>query len=229
MPLAADMGIDLAGLDAGVRPGVALVEVCNPNNPTGMLIDPAALRGFVRQVAPRATVLVDEAYMELTDQPETNSMVDLVREGHDLIVTRTFSKIYGMAGLRVGYALTTPANAKRLKDYRMTIGAAGPGLAAAIASYNDTAFLTYSRGRILEGRKLLQDAVAAAGLRALPSQANFLFVEVPDADALQKAMAARGIMIRGAYGPWKHWSRVSTGRIEHIERYAEALPKLLKA
>ena len=227
-PLAADMSIDLAGLAARVGPDISLVHICNPNNPTGMLLDPAALRAFIRNVRPGTTVLVDEAYNELTDRPLTNSVVDLIREGRDLIVTRTFSKIYGMAGLRVGYAISTPANAQRIRDWNMTIGLNSAGLAAALASYDDTGFLAYSRSRIAEARAMLISAAKAAGRRSLPSQANFVFVEVPDADRLQKAMAARGIMIRGAYGKWHNWSRVSTGKIEHVRRYAEALPQLVK-
>ncbi len=228
-PLGPDMGIDLGALADRVKPGVSLVHICNPNNPTAMLLDPASLRDFVRSVGPKATVLVDEAYNELTDRPDANSMIDLVRDGQNLIITRTFSKLYGMAGLRVGYAISTPENAARIRAYNMTIGLNSAGLAAALASYDDTTFTTYSRQRILEGRAMLLGAVKAAGLRALPSQANFVFVEVPDANALKTAMAARGIRIRGAYGRWSHWSRVSCGRIEHIHRYADALPRLVKA
>jgi len=227
-PLGRDMGIDLGALAARTDASVALVHVCNPNNPTGMLIDPATLRDFIRSTRKGTTVLVDEAYNELTDRPDPSSMIDLVREGRDVIITRTFSKIHGMAGLRVGYAIAAPETARRIRSHIMTIGINAAGLAAALASYEDSAFLSFSRGKVLEARALLTAAVSAAGLTALPSQANFLFVRVPDADALKAAMAARGIAIRGAYGAWKQWSRVSTGRIEDVRRYAEALPELAK-
>ena len=225
--LAADMGVDLAALAAGARPGTSLVYLCNPNNPTGMLLDPGALRAFVRAMDPKITVLVDEAYNELTDRPEQSSVVDLVREGRNLIVTRTFSKIYGMAGLRVGYAISSPGNIARIRERALTIGVNSAGLAAALACYQDTGFTRFSKERILEARGLILEATRRAGLRVLPSQANFVFVEVPDANAMRKAMAERGIMIRGAYGQWTRWSRVSTGRIEHVRRYAEALPQVL--
>lgn len=227
--LAPDMGIDLAALAAAVTPDVSLVHICNPNNPTGMALDGEALRQFVRAVGPKATVLVDEAYNELTDLPEQRSVAALVKEGHNLIVCRTFSKIYGMAGLRVGYALARPEVAKTLGSYLMSFGGNSAGLAAAIASWDDTGFIRYSRERILEARGIMEAAVRGAGLKALPSQANFLFVEVPDADRLRIAMAGRDIAIRGAYGTWKNWSRVSTGRIEDVKRYAAALPELVKA
>lgn len=230
VPLASDMGIDLAALAAAVTPNTGLVHICNPNNPTGMVLDGNQLRQFVRSVSPKATVLVDEAYNELTDKPDYNSVVELVKEGHNLIVCRTFSKIYGMAGLRVGYAITTPEMAEVIRGYLMSFGGNEAGLAAAIGSYNDTAFLTYSKQRIVEARGLILDAVKSAGLTALPSQTNFVYVKVPDADTLQKAMAEQNIMIRGSYGPkWTRWSRVSTGKIEDVKRYAAALPKMLSA
>ncbi|QDH32953.1 histidinol-phosphate transaminase [Porphyrobacter sp. YT40] len=226
VPLAQDMNVDLAAMQAKVTDGVALVQICNPNNPTGMLIAPAALRTFAAAVTPTATLLVDEAYNELTDRPEDNSMIDLVRSGADVIVCRTFSKIYGMAGLRVGYAITSEANAKRIQSHMMSFGGNLAGLAAAIASYDDTPFLDQSRAAVLEGRAMIVDAVARAGLTALPSQTNFVFVKVPDANSLRDAMAEKGIAIRGAYGPWAGYSRVSTGRLEDVSRYAAALPEL---
>ncbi len=227
--LTPDMAIDLKGLAAAVTPNVSLVHICNPNNPTGMVLDGDQLRAFVRAVGPKTTVLVDEAYNELTDRPDYSSVAALVKEGHNLIVCRTFSKIYGMAGLRVGYALAQPEVVKMLAGYSMSFGGNSAGLAAAIASYDDTTFTKFSRERILEARGMMEDAVKKAGLTALPSEANFLFVKVPDADVLRDAMAGRQIAIRGAYGPWKNWSRVSTGRIEDVKRYAEALPALVKA
>ncbi|WP_228275066.1 pyridoxal phosphate-dependent aminotransferase [Stakelama tenebrarum] len=229
VPLKPDMSVDLAAMEAAVTDDVALVQICNPNNPTGMVLDGEELRGFVRRVSQKATVLIDEAYIELTDRPDYSSVVDLVKEGCDLIVTRTFSKIYGMAGLRVGYAVTTPENVHAIRGYEMSFGGNTAGLAAAVASYNDAGFTNFSKDKILEARGIMLDAVAAAGLRALPSQTNFLYVEVPDADAMQAAMRERGVMIRPAYGKWKTWSRASTGRIEDVRRYAAALPEIIGA
>jgi histidinol-phosphate aminotransferase len=227
VPLAADMSVDLAGLAAGLTDKVSLIQICNPNNPTGMLIAPASLRAFAAKVTPRATLLVDEAYNELTDAPDDNSMIDLVRSGADVIVCRTFSKIYGMAGLRVGYAITGADNANAIRSHMMSFGGNLAGVAAAIGCYDDFAFLDRSRAMVLEGREMIMDAVAKAGLTALPSQTNFVYVEVPDADAVQAAMAERGIAIRGAYGKWTQYSRVSTGMLADVERYAKALPEVI--
>jgi histidinol-phosphate aminotransferase len=190
------------------------------------MVDVLLMDALVAALPTHATLLLDEAYNELTDRPEDNSMIDLVRSGKDVIVCRTFSKIYGMAGLRVGYAITSEANAKMIRSHMMSFGGNLGGVAAAIASYNDTPFLDQSRAAVLEGRAMIIDAVAKAGLKALPSQTNFVFVEVPDANALRDAMAGKGIAIRGAYRPWARYSRVSTGRMEDVARYAAALPEL---
>jgi histidinol-phosphate aminotransferase len=228
VPLAGDMGVDLAGLEAGLTDEVSLIQICNPNNPTGVLIPAADLRAFAARTSPKATVLVDEAYNELTDAPDDNTMIDMVRSGADVIVCRTFSKIYGMAGLRVGYAITSEENAERIRSHMMSFGGNLGGVAAALGCYNDFAFLDKSRAMVLEGREMIMDAVAKAGLTALPSQTNFVYVEVPDANAVQKAMKERGISIRGAYGEWTQYSRVSTGMLADVERYAKALPEVIE-
>jgi histidinol-phosphate aminotransferase len=226
VPLMSDMGVDLAGMEAALDDSVSMVHICNPNNPTGMLIPSADLKAFIGRVSPKATVLVDEAYNELTDRPDDNSTIDLLKAGADVVVCRTFSKIYGMAGLRVGYAIASEENAAKIRSHQMSFGGNLGGLAAAIASYNDMPFLEQSRAAVLEAREMIVAAVTKAGLEALPSQTNFVFVKVPDANALRDAMAGKGIAIRGAYGSLNGYSRVSTGKIEDVARYAAALPEL---
>ena len=229
VPLTADMNVDLAAMQAALTDEVSLIQICNPNNPTGVLIPAAALRAFAKDLKNTATLPVDEAYNELTDDPADNTMIDLVREGSDVIVCRTFSKIYGMAGMRVGYAITSKENAERINSHLMSFGGNVSGVAAAMASYDDTEFLDRSRAMVIEGREMIMAAVKEAGLTALPSQTNFVYVEVPDADAVQAAMRERGILIRGAYGPWTRYSRVSTGKLEDVARYAEALPQVIES
>ena len=231
VPLGADMGVDLdamgAAMDGPMASEVSLVQICNPNNPTGMLIENTKLRALAARVTPKATLLVDEAYNELTDAPDDNTLIDFARAGENVIICRTFSKIYGMAGMRVGYAITNEANAERIRSHLMSFGGNVSGVAAAIASYSDIDFLTKSLAMVREGREMIMSSVKQAGLGALPSQTNFVYVEVPDADAVQKAMAARNISIRGAYGEWTQYSRVSTGRLEDVSRYAKALPEII--
>ena len=103
-----------------------------------------------------------------------------------------------------------------------------PAVAAAIACYEDEAFLAQSKAAIREGRDIIMQAVQSCGLTALPTQTNFIFVDTPDADAVKDGMFARGIVIRGAFGKWKTYSRVSVGKREDMERYAKALPEVLE-
>ena len=230
VPVRPDMGVDLDAMAAAAESQRAsMVYLCNPNNPTAMLVESDALRRLSERLPRSTTLLVDEAYNELTDHPEANSVIDLVKAGRNVIVSRTFSKIYGLAGMRIGYILSTPENAARVNSNIMTIDLGTASLAAAIASLNDQAFMTFSKNRILEARGMILDATHRLGLETLPSQANFVFVRVPDADALKARMAEKGIIIRGAYGKWKNWSRVSTGKIEDVRRYVAALPEAVRA
>lgn len=222
IPLTEGWDIDLEAMEAAVDDSVSLVHLCNPNNPTGKLLDPVALKGFCERVSKKCTVIVDEAYNELTDDPAANTVMDLVRAGENVIVARTFSKIYGMAGMRIGYMMANEENAAKITSYVMSwMGA--PQVAAAVAAYNDEGFLAMSKSKVAEARGMVFEAVKSAGLTALPSQTNFVYVKVPDAKTLQKAMADKQIMIRGPYGDLTEWSRVSMGRIEDVEKYCTAL------
>lgn len=222
IPLTEGWDIDLAAMEAAVDDSVSLVHICNPNNPTGRLLDPVALKSFCERVSKKCTVLVDEAYNELTDDPASNSVMDLVRAGENVIVARTFSKIYGMAGMRVGYMMANEENTAKIASYVMSwMGA--PQVAGAVAAYNDEGFLAMSKSKVTEARQMVFAAATEAGLTYLPSETNFVYVKVPDAEALRAAMAEKQIMIRGAYGDLTQWSRVSMGRIPDVERYCEAL------
>ncbi len=222
IPLTEGWDIDLAAMEAAVDDSVSLVHLCNPNNPTGKLLDPVALKSFCERVSKKCTVIVDEAYNELTDDPAANSVMDLVRAGENVIVARTFSKIYGMAGMRIGYMMANEENAAKIASYVMSwMGA--PQVAAAVAAYNDEGFLAMSKSKVGEARGMVFEAAKSAGLGYLASETNFVYVEVPDAEALRKAMAEQNIMIRGPYGDLTKWSRVSMGRIEDVEKYCVAL------
>lgn len=226
-PMTDDLGVDLGALEAMVDESISMVHITNPNNPTGVLLDPDRLRAFCRRVEPKATVLIDEAYNELTDDPERATMMDLVREEKNVIISRTFSKIYGMAGMRVGYLIARPDITAKIRSNIMSWISA-PGLAAAIASYDDEAFLKMSKAKIVEGREMIIEAARAQGLSYLPSQANFVFIDVGrDANWVRKRMEERSIFIRGVYQGYATWSRVSTGRLEDLARYVAALPEVL--
>ncbi|MFT7287598.1 MAG: histidinol-phosphate aminotransferase [Halieaceae bacterium] len=230
LPKNPELDIDLYDMYAAINDSVSMVQVTNPNNPTGMLKDAGELRAFCKKAATKATVLVDEAYNELTDMPEENSMVSLVKEGYDVIVARTFSKIYGLAGMRVGYIIAAPEKIEQVGRYGIGwYGLNQAGLAAAVACYEDQAFMDASRAKIREGREMVYSALKENGLTALPSQTNFIFADLGsiNAEAFRQAMEKEKVLIRGIYRDYSNWSRVSMGRIEHVQMYVDALPKVL--
>jgi len=229
VPLNEDMSIDLDGMAAAVDETVSMVYVCNPNNPTGMTLDGDTLRAFCRKVGKKALVLVDEAYNELTDEPEYTSMLDLVREGENVLVMRTFSKIFGMAGLRVGYGMAHPDVAKLVSGHIMA-WANGVGMAAAHASYTDEDFIQFSRKKILEGREMVNATFRKNGIEPLPSQTNFIYADIGrDATAFQQKMAERNIQIRGTYQTFTNYSRVSMGKLEELEVFDRVFTEVYNA
>jgi histidinol-phosphate aminotransferase len=155
----------------------------------------------------------------------------LVREGHNVIVAKTFSKIYGLAGMRVGYMLASEENINNIDRYSLGGYAMNQaGLAAAIASYNDEAFLKMSKSKIIEGREMVLDVVKTNGLIALPSSTNFVFVDLGkgNAEIFRQKMAEQNVLIRGIYRDYNSWSRVSMGMISDVQKYVNALPKALE-
>ncbi|RPG27818.1 MAG: aminotransferase class I/II-fold pyridoxal phosphate-dependent enzyme [Gammaproteobacteria bacterium TMED92] len=225
-----DLSVDLDAMHVAVDGSIAMVQICNPNNPTGSIVDPKELRAFCKKVSQSTMVLVDEAYNEVTDEPETNSMVPLIKAGYNVVVARTFSKIYGLAGMRVGYLIAAPDTVERISAYGTgSYGLNQAGIAAAIASYNDTSFIAYSKSKIMEAREMIAEAVAVNGLSALPSQTSFMFVNLGDisAEDFRLGMAKQNVLIRGIYQDYTHWSRVSMGKIPDVEKYIAAMPKVL--
>lgn len=229
VPLTDGMEIDIAALKRAVTPETGLVQLCNPNNPTGVLSNTEELKSAVRRMSASAPVVVDEAYIELTSDPEKDSCVDLVRQGHDVIVARTFSKLYGMAGIRVGYAISSPEAAETIKSGVMS-WMSGVSLAAAIGCYNDERFVDFSRARIFEGRQMIEETLRSLQLTALPSHANFVYFKSGQpANDLRDDFADRRIQIRGQYMDYADWTRVSVGRLEDVERFCKALPEIAGA
>ena len=217
VPLRDDMAIDLEAMARAVDESVSLVYLCNPNNPTGMAIDGDELRSFCTEISPTVPILIDEAYNELTDRPDYTSMMDLVRGGSNILITRTFSKIFGMAGLRVGYGMGHPDIVSVVKNNVMA-WPNGVGLYAAYHSYLDEDFIAFSREKILQGREMVNATFRRHGIEPLPSQTSFVYADIRrDADVFKARMAERNVKIRGIYEGYSTFSRVSMGRIEELE------------
>ena len=229
IPLREDMSIDLNAMARAVDDTVGLVYLCNPNNPTGMAIDGDELRSFCRELSPRVPILIDEAYNELTDKPDYTSMIDLVREGANVLITRTFSKIFAMAGLRVGYGMGHPDMVKVVKNHVMA-WPNGVGLYAAYHSYLDDTFIDFSRQKILQGRAMVNATFRRHGIEPLPSQTNFVYANIGrNASEFKNEMAANNVIIRGSYDGYENYSRVSMGRIEELEVFDRVFSRLFTA
>ena len=219
IPLRDDMAIDLEAMARAVDDSVSLVYLCNPNNPTGMAIDGDELRAFCREVSAKVPIMIDEAYNELTDKPEYTSMVDLVRGGANVLITRTFSKIFGMAGMRVGYGMGHPDIVKVVRDYVMA-WPNGVGLYAAYHSYLDEDFIAFSREKIVQGREMVNATFRRHGITPLPSQTNFVYADIGrSADTFAAEMARQNVIIRDAYDGYETYSRVSMGRLDELAEF----------
>ena len=226
VPLNDDMSINLSRMDAALDNSVSLVYICNPNNPTGMTLDGDELRAFCRSAGKRATVVIDEAYNELTEKPDYTSMVDLVREGENVIVMRTFSKLFGMAGLRVGYAMGRPDLVARVRNH-ITSWSNIVGLAAAHASYQDDAFIKFSTEKIVAGREIVNRTFRDAGLQPKPSQTNFVYVDIGrNVNDFVARLRERNVLVRRSYAPYDTYMRVSMGKLDELETFSDVFTEL---
>ena len=226
-----NLEINLKAIESISAKNVSSVSIVNPNNPTGLLLDSNELRASIINMSKNTLVIIDEAYNEITNKPDDNSMIDLVRDGYNVAVSRTFSKIYGLAGERIGYIIAQPDVVDAIKnngsgEFSVSMG----GLAGAIASYNDEAFLKFSKSMILEAKEMVYEGITSNGLTALPSETNFIFVNLGDIDAndFRDEMLKMNILIRGKYGDFNQWSRISMGKLEDIQRYIDAIPVALE-
>jgi histidinol-phosphate aminotransferase len=215
---------DLDRMADAITADTRLIQICNPNNPTGTIVPGSDLRAFCERVSPRVPVLIDEAYHELVEAPEHGTMVPLIASGADVIVLRTFSKIYGMAGFRVGYAIAKPEIIARLRHLQTT-DVSVPSIRAAIAAYQDRAFAVRSRRLIREAREITARGLEELRVRFVPSHTNFIaFWAGPDRRDLPVRLYARGVKISWEVKPLAgDWARVSIGTADEMRGFLGAL------
>jgi histidinol-phosphate aminotransferase len=226
-PLDKHFQYDLHALDNIVSTNTKLIFICNPNNPTGMEIPFPRLRSFCDAHASKYPVYVDEAYIELSPHGRKGSMAELVSQLPNLIIGRTFSKVHGLAGMRIGYALAHPDMIKKMSNLHTGRGMSISGLAAAaaMASLNDPEFEAFSRSKIIEGREKVSKAFDDWNVKYLPSATNFIFFQ-NDTFTMDpvEAMEKENILLR-KYDYVPGWSRVSIGTTEEVNSFLEAIGK----
>jgi histidinol-phosphate aminotransferase len=222
---------DLEKMGAAVTSRTKLVFVGNPNNPTGTALSPAALEAFVRRLPPEPLLVLDEAYWEFLPDPERPRSLDWVREGRRCFVLRTFSKVYGLAGLRIGYGVGPPELIGLLDRLRAPFNVNALAQVAAVAALEDGGHLTRTVAGTAAGRAALVAGLTALGFPPVPSVTNFLLVDVRrDGAAVTEALLRRGVIVRpmGGYGLPSHL-RITVGTPEENARALEALRVVLAA
>jgi len=226
---AANYGHDLAAMASLVTDKTGVVWIANPNNPTGTWLKSAELKSFISQLPKTTLVVVDEAYIEYVDEVDYPDTSKWLNEFKNLIVTRTFSKAYGLASLRIGYSISDPAIADLLNRVRQPFNVNSMALAAAEAALEDQAFIGRAVATNRIGMRQLCDGFQTMGLKWIPSVGNFVCVDVAEeASQIDQALLQEGCITRpiGAYGMPNHL-RITVGLESENQRLLMALRKVL--
>lgn len=222
-----DLQHDLPAMEARITNKTSLIFICNPNNPTGTLLPADELVDFCERVSQRTMIFSDEAYGDFITEKNYPSMVQLVKKGHNIIVSKTFSKVYGIAGMRIGYLVARPDIAARLIQNRVAYTNV-LALQAASTALDDQEFYNYSLRKNEESKALIYENLDKLGIRYIKSHSNFIFFKTgrPIAD-MQKAMADQGVLVGRPFPPFLDWCRISTGTIPETEKFNQALNKVM--
>ncbi len=196
VPPTADLGHDLPAMAAAITPDTRIVFIANPNNPTGTWLRPEAITAFLAQVPPEVIVVLDEAYNEYLAPEQHAPSTAWVARHPNLVVSRTFSKAYGLAALRVGYGIMHPDVADILNRVRQPFNVNSLGQAAAVAALGDMAYVEESRVINRDGMRQLETGLRKLGVGWTPSHANFLLVEVGNAAAIYERLLRQGVIVR---------------------------------
>lgn len=205
--------------------GISMVYLCNPNNPTAMLTPTAALTHWIKSAKENVFFIIDEAYAEFVSTPEFTSAITLVEAGYkNLIVARTFSKIYALAGLRVGYGVAVPDVVADVDVFVSIDNTNTAGAVAALASLKDKAYVEYSRKSIDVSRQMVVDVLKELDIEYAPSHANFIFHKVKgDVKTYQNRMKDANIMVGREFPPALGWSRLTLGTPEEMRYFVTTL------
>lgn len=229
VPLKDDWSHDLEAMEAAIDKETKLVYICNPNNPTGTITDSKALLEFCSRVSEKVPVFVDEAYLWFLEDGAKQSMVSLINEGKDVIIARTFSKIHGMAGLRVGYAVAQEATLDKLQNItRAGMGISYPSVFAALGAMDDAEFLETSRIKNIECREYVYQELTKMGIEYVPSYTSFMIFPIEmEGKAFLKKMTELKVGVRAFNFMGKNWCRVSMGTMDEMKLFTSALAKVL--
>jgi len=231
VPVDAGLALDLATMGERAARGAGIVFLCNPNNPTGTVHGAGKIADFIRGVmkaSPGTMVLVDEAYHEYVDDPSYASAIPLAMAHAQVLVCRTFSKVHGLAGMRIGYVVARPETLKRLAGWRLGNSLNMLGQRAAIAALDDLEHVERGRAANRAGRDLLRGYFEGKGFKMAPSHTNFVLANIRrDAGAFQKACRALGVAVGRPFPPLDTWTRVSVGTEDENRKAIEVFGRVL--
>lgn len=230
VPLTKDFRHDLPRMAEACGAGAGMVYVCNPNNPTGTVVTRNELAAFLERVPPAVTVAVDEAYLHFVERADVRSALELLGAHENLLVVRTFSKVYGLAGMRLGYAVGSPARIAALKRHGIANNANAAVLAAALASLAEPDLVPRLRKTMNDTRRALCAELARDGRRVIPSEANFVMIETgADVAPLVAGFQERKILVGRRFASMPTWLRVSVGTSAEMAAFLAALRELRPA
>ena len=228
VPLMADYSLDLDAMEKAIDDNTVLVYICNPNNPTGTVVDTGKLKAFCDRVSKKVVVFIDEAYIDYLPDPQGTTLIPMVSSGANIIVARTFSKVYGFAGLRCGYVVTQPDIIKKLLVYTEAfMSLSTTTLQAAIAGYQERAYMDGVLKKTVASKEFLYSVLKKEGYTYVPSVANFVIFPIKmDGKQFTDEMMKRSVGVRFWKFSNQNWCRVSIGRMDEMEAFAAAFKQI---
>jgi histidinol-phosphate aminotransferase len=223
VPLTTGKVTDLQRIKDAMDSSTKMVYLCNPANPTGTVLPAAQMEAFIKDVAPKCIILLDEAYTEFSDEP---SMAKMVNDYPNLVIAKTFSKIYGMAGARVGFILAHPQTVKQINDLQpwANAGASAVSLAGALASLDDKNFCNFCKSENQKARSVFYSALDKAGMPYIKSHTSFVYFDSgPSGTDIQKLLESHQIIGARTFEEGSKWLRLSVGTVEEMQKVADAL------
>ncbi len=226
VPVDQNLCLDLDEMERRCHTNTRLVFLCNPNNPTGTILPAARLRDFCESLSQRTMVFSDEAYYDYITEPGYPSMTELVKQNRNVIVSRTFSKVYGMAGVRIGYLIARPDIIARIAKFQVD----NPNilaLHAALAALEEKDFYQFSLRMNAEAKGMIYQSLDALKMPYVKSHTNFVFFKTGrEVGGVIREMQAQGISVGRPFPPLTDWCRVSTGKLEEMEALQKAMAKV---
>jgi histidinol-phosphate aminotransferase len=218
---------DYEAIASAVQTNTRLIFICNPNNPTGTLVDPQKVKSFCEEISKKTMIYADEAYLEFLEPARQVSLVELARKDMNVIVSRTFSKIYGLAGMRIGYIVARPDVIKRIAKYAGDIPMSQAAIAAAQTSLGDEAFMKLVRTKNVEARAVLTNYLDHRKIFHGKTYTNFVFYPASrDGKMILTKMEEKGFLMRIWEYQQREWCRVSIGTMDEMKGFVKAFDEV---